>query len=270
MTSAQKIIKYFAIGLAIALIVGILSSVATLLYNVAQALGVIKSGVSETLHEIADIGEFDKLEMELEATELEIKIGEVFKAESNDEKLKVSCKDGKLTVKESSGLFGKNDVDRRLILYIPESAAFDSVSIEAGAGNILIESLRAKQFSLDIGAGNFEAQYLEITKAANINGGVGKIAVSDGKINDLDIDLGIGETVLNVDLTGESDIDTGMGELRLTLKRDKTEYTASIDKGIGSVTYDGVSVSGGSKLGEGANKLDIDGGVGSINVSFNK
>ena len=270
MTSAQKIIKYFAIGLAVALIVGIISTVVTLLYNVAQALGVIKTGVSETLQEIGDIGEFDKLELELEATELEIKTGEVFKAESNDEKLKVSCRDGKLTVKESAGLFGKNNVDRRLILYIPEGTALERVSIEAGAGNIFIESILVRNFSIDLGAGNFEAKYLEVTKEANINGGVGKITVSDGAINDLDIDLGIGETALNVDLTGESEIDTGMGELILNLKRDKTEYTASIDKGIGSVTYDGVSVSGGSRLGDGANKLDIDGGIGSITVSFHK
>lgn len=269
MTSTQKIIKYFAIGLAVALIVGIISTVATLLYNVAQALGVIKSDVSESLQEISDIGEFDKLKLELEATNLEIKIGDTFKAESNDGKLKVNCRDGRLTVTESSGFFGKNGVDKHLVLYIPEGTTLENVSIEAGAGNIFIERLSTKQFSLDLGAGNFEASYLEVTKKADIDGGIGNITVSDGAIHALDIDLGVGDTELKLDLTGESDIDTGMGELKIVLKRAKTEYTATIDKGIGTVTYDGVSVSDGSKLGDGANKLDIDGGVGSITVKFN-
>ena len=269
MTSAQKIIKYFAIGLAVALIVGIVSGIVTLLYNVAEALGVIKSGDKVDLSEITEIGEFTKLEIELAATNLEIKTGEEFKAECNNEKVTVSYKDGKFTVKERSSFFGKDAVNKHLVLYIPENAALDYADIEAGAGNIMIERLITERFTLELGAGNFEAGYIEVTNEANINGGLGKITVADGAVKDLDLDLGMGSTELNVDLTGSSDIDTGMGELILNLKRDKAEYTASIDKGIGSVSYDGVTVSNGSKLGDGANKLDIDGGIGSITVKFN-
>jgi len=269
MTNAQKIIKYFAIGLAVALIVSIISGTVTLLYNVGEALGVIKEeGSGLPLSEITGIESYTELSLELGATAVEIKLSDGFKAECNNERVKFNCRDGKLTVTEKTSVFGNETENKKLVLYIPENAVMDKVDIDAGAGQIIIESLTAKRIDIDLGAGNLSAQNLTVTESADIDGGVGEINITGGAINDLDLDIGMGSTKLSVDLTGDCDISAGVGALDLVLNRDKSEYTAVIDKGIGEVIYDGVTVSDGSKLGDGANKLDIDGGIGKITVSF--
>ena len=48
------------------------------------------------------------------------------------------------------------------------------------------------------------------------------------------------------------------------------DYNISLDKGIGSATLAGNSMDDNTQYGTGSNKIDIDGGVGSISIDFKK
>ena len=48
----------------------------------------------------------------------------------------------------------------------------------------------------------------------------------------------------------------------------RNDYQIIVNKGIGKVTIDNNDYKDGSIVGNGYNKLNIDGGIGSINVNF--
>ena len=67
---------------------------------------------------------------------------------------------------------------------------------------------------------------------------------------------------------GSNLIGLGIGAVDLNLTGSPVDYQIRLDKGIGSATMDGKSLSGGSTVGNGANRIDIDGGIGSISIHF--
>ena len=87
-------------------------------------------------------------------------------------------------------------------------------------------------------------------------------------IDGLEFDIGVGNVDISAALTGKSDIDCGVGKLDLTLSGAKTDYSVKADKGLGSFTVDGSSVSDGETVGSGANEVRISSGVGAVTVKF--
>ena len=163
---------------------------------------------------------------------------------------------------------GVNYTDGRLTLYVPEGTVFESVSIDTGAGRLMAEELRAERLDLSLGAGAVEIGYLETTKETDIEGGAGAIVISDGSITDLELEMGVGGLDLTAALLGDSDLSLGVGESKLTLLGNKDDYRVEIEKGLGNILVDGEIVSQYGSYGSGRNSVDIEGGVGEINLSF--
>lgn len=123
-----------------------------------------------------------------------------------------------------------------------------------------------QELELDLGAGNVEIDYLEVTKEATINGGAGNLVINNSAIKDLELDMGIGTLELTSTLLGDNEISCGVGEVTINLLGD--DYQIEVDKGIGTTTIAGEKIRDGEIYGEGRNKLEIDGGIGSINIDF--
>ena len=81
--------------------------------------------------------------------------------------------------------------------------------------------------------------------------------------------MGLGQLNLTSALTGDCNLDSGVGEMNVTLLGSKDDYELDIEKGIGNITVDGKNVTDFGSSGNGANEVDIHGGVGAINVCFN-
>ena len=69
-------------------------------------------------------------------------------------------------------------------------------------------------------------------------------------------------------LTGESDFDLGVGESNITVIGNKDDYKLDIEKGIGNITVDGEGVSNIKGQGNGNNSIEVNGGIGAINLKF--
>lgn len=271
MTTLQKVIKYLALALAVFIIVNIISAILFVFYGFANVLGLAKSkevNIS-SLEEIStnfENSDIATLKIELEYSNLTIKKGDTFKAQSNSSDISCTQNNNQLVVKEKShNWFAKNKASD-LIVYIPENTMFDTVKIEAGAGEIKIEDLKTQKLSFKIGAGKVEIQNLEVTKQAKIDGGAGKVDILAGTINDLDLDMGVGSFSLAATLTGKNDIDAGVGKLDINLTDGTQNYTIKADKGIGAIIIDGKEVGNNTEHGNGDTYIDIDGGIGSISV----
>ena len=189
----------------------------------------------------------------------------------------ITCRqqDGVLTLEEEPhGLklfgiqfsFGTRQTGN-LILTLPD-VVLDRLKLTAGAGEIRADALTAAKATLDFGAGNVELAGLTVTGELEIDGGVGDLTVKDGSWGSLDLDMGMGDVLIRGALQGDCRIDLGVGNARLEIVGDEADYRITLDKGIGKATVNGKSVKSGEAYGSGAHGIDVDGGIGSIDVIF--
>ena len=268
MTQAQKIIKYCAITLAVLLIVGIFSG---MIQAISWVFYLIADSDKDDIYEMQAIftdydGNELSLDIDLGATELIIKKGESLDVSSNGRYIVCRKRGDRVVIEERPHIStGADDV--QVVITLPEGFAFKDVDMDLGAGNVEIDTLSCDRLDLDLGAGNFSADSLTVTRQADIDGGTGMIYIGGGSLVDLELGMGVGALELRSELFGNSDLDMGVGEVRLCLLGDKSNYKLDIDKGIGEVYFDGSYVSGGV-LGNGARRVDVDGGIGKISIEF--
>lgn len=280
MTTAQKIIKYFAIAFAIFLIVSIISLILFGVYALSGVLGLknnSKIDVSSNMQTV-DIGnkgnilnltDITSLDIEVKYTNLIIKNGDTFHYETNNDN--IIYKENHNTIKiEEKGKWLFSDTESNLIIYIPENFDLNKINIEAGAGKVEIENLNVDNLDLELGAGEASISNLNIRNNTKLEGGAGRLNILDGNINNLDLDMGIGEININSFITGDSDIDAGIGILNLNLQGSKADYRIITDKGVGNLKINGQNISGASTYGEGKNLIKIDEGIGNINITVNE
>lgn len=264
MTTAQKIIKYSAIAFAVFLIVSIIGGLLRLvwLFSNDDSVGEMKAyAVTETV---------EKLEVDLSAAQLEIKSGSSFGVESNHKHLKLESSNGLLSIKEEHHNFGIHADSVKVILTVPENFVFGKADISTGAGRVKIDELTADSLSLELGAGEVTIDKLTANASVKIDGGAGELTIDGGELANLDFDMGVGEVNLESRLTGNCEIDYGVGELNMTLVGKSEDYSITIDKGVGEATLEGRTMHDGETYGTGNTSVEIDGGVGELNVCFDE
>ena len=265
MTTLQKVIKYLAIAFAVFLTVSIIGGI---LSAVGPFGGLFSSdAVLEEVKTYSVAAEIYNLDIEINAADLLIKEGEAFSVESNLKHLKVEEKGGLLTIQETKEFTGTYN-GAVLTVYVPAGTVFDNVNLATGAGRLTIGNLSSGTLDFELGAGDVSIDSLVATKSADIDGGAGRITIVGGALKDLDLDMGVGQLNLTSALTGNCQLDLGVGESNITLIGSKENYKLDLEKGLGNISVDGVNVSDYGSSGNGTNKVEINGGVGSINVEF--
>jgi len=274
MTSAQKVIKYISIAFAIFLIVTIISAILGGFYAVAGIIGLKNEKENSTSNEeiinLANLenNDIETLEIKLAYTSLSIKTGDSFKIDTNNDNITYKQNDKNLKIEDEESKWFLNNNNYELILYVPDNFEFDKVKITTGAGEISIDSLNVNTLDFELGAGKMKIDNLNVADECNIEGGAGELNILSGTINDLDLDMGVGETNITASLTGNNEINAGVGSLNIDLLDNKENYRIKVNKGIGNIRIDGKEFSDGEVLGDGDNKIDIDGGIGNIKVNF--
>lgn len=272
MTTAQKIIKNLAIAFAIFLIISIISLILSATLALSGILGIkraVQNSNKEMVTTTFENAEIHTLNIDIAFTNLTIKQGEILNIETDNSNINCKQSNQELQIKEKNHKwFSFNHVEKELIVYIPEDLEFEKVKINAGAGKINLDELNAQKLRFELGAGECEIRNLNVSKECEIEGGAGKVTISSGTINELDFDMGIGEANITADLIGKSEINAGVGELNIKLQGEKDSYKIKSDKGIGSIKIDGKEISNGEVYGDGENQIDIDGGIGSINIYY--
>lgn len=271
MTSAQKVIKNLALAFAIFLIITIVSTILGILYGLTTILG-LKSSNKELPKEMVitnlENNDLLTLEIELSYTDLIIKTGDTLKIETSNKNITYKQENKKLEIEDKKyNWFSNNEIDE-LILYLPETEQFEKVEITVGAGKLNIENLTTKKLSFELGTGEVEISNLNVETQCEIDGGAGKLTIMSGLINNLDLDMGVGETNLKALLTGKNGINAGVGNLNIDLNGEKENYQIKADKGLGSIKIDGKEVLDGEKFGNGETFIEVDGGIGNIDIDF--
>lgn len=268
MINIQKVIKYLAIVFAVFIIFSIFSGIMMGI----NGLSTIFDDNEITLEKLNNLNINDnvkKMAIELNSTNLIIKNAEEFKVETNNEKLKYKQNNETLFIEDKTKWYDSNN-NYNLIIYLPSSFNLNSTRIENGAGKIDIDELNTNYLYLDLGAGKVEINRLTVTKDAEINGGAGEIIIDNSNINDLDLEMGVGKLTLTSILTGENEINAGVGEINLNLIGSLEDYKINLDKGIGNANLNNEKMKDDIYYGTGLNEIEINGGVGNININLSR
>lgn len=270
MRETSRLIKYLAIAFALFLAFSIVSGI---MYGITFIGNMITDNpdsvnVNEKFEEITFDENITGLDINIKSVNLIIKDGEQLKAETNNKEMNYKIDNGKLyIVEDKHNWFSKNN-DSDLIIYLPSGTSFNNIKIESGAGKFKVDSLNTETLELDLGAGKVNINNLNVVSKVEIDGGAGEIIIKDGNINNLDLDMGVGRVELNTLLTGSNEIDAGIGELVLNLVGTNDNYKLHLNKGIGEILVDGNSMKDDSVYGNGVNTVNVDGGIGKIDINF--
>lgn len=261
MTKIQKLIKNIALAFAIFLVVVIFSGILGVCALIFRA----DEPVAEaTTTEIVA----DNLKIDLYAANLKIKTGETFTVTTDNPRISVNTVGTTLTVKEKKkNLFSVTD-NYSVVITLPAELKLNNAEIDAGAGRIEIENLTANVFELDLGAGQTDIDNVTAQSKTEINGGAGKININDCTFNNLELDMGVGELEMTAAILGRSKAELGVGNVDILLLGAKEDYLLETEKGIGEITVDGQQVKDNAVTGSGANRIEIEGGVGKIDIDF--
>lgn len=283
MKEFQKIIKYasiaFGLYLAVSIIGGIVAivvSIFTGIYgvnyltdNLQDALKSNDSNV-EIIDENQELEQFSKMKLEISTANLTVKSeGNSYRVEKYQipKNTKIESKDGVLEIKNEK-IFNKNDSKSSITVYIPENVELDDVAIEIGAGTVNIAEIKAKNVDFDFGAGNVELENISVNNNTKIQCGAGQVIIKKSELTNANIDAGVGKLSYLGELKGNSKISCGVGSVQLDLIGDSDMYEIHAEKGIGDIKIDDVSVADNSTTGNGENKINIEGGVGSVNIKL--
>ena len=265
MKTFQKVIKYLAMAFAVFLIVSIIGGI----IGAVSLFGGIFDGdaVLDDAKTYDVSNDITKLDIEIAAADFTIKTADSFSVKSNLKNITVDDKNGVLEIKEKKR-FGVNYNNAVLTLYIPEGTVFEKIEIETGAGRFTVEELLADDLQLELGAGEVKIASLTANKKGDIDGGAGRISIESGTLNNLDLDMGVGQLNLTAAVLGNSDFDLGVGETNITLLGSEDDYSIKAEKGIGSISINGKTISHFRGTGNGENNIEVSGGIGAINIYF--
>lgn len=285
MKEFQKIIKYAAVAfglyLAISIIGGIIAiivSIFTGFYGISYLTDSLNDAINsddtsiERIDENQEVEEFSKMKLDISASNLTIKLeGNSYKVETYQipKNTKIESKDGILEIKSNKKL-NKSDSKSSITIYLPEDVELEEADIQVGAGIVDIAGLIAKNVEFNFGAGNVNMQNITVKNNAKIECGVGQAIIKNSELANANIEAGVGKLVYSGDLTGNTQIDCGVGDVELELTGDAEKYAIHTEKGIGDIKINDSSVANDSTIGNGENEIDIEGGVGSIDIRMSK
>lgn len=268
MTKGQKLIKYCAIALAIALIISVVGGIIVFVNDVIDSFRPrLYDEKSTYIYTETSGQEINSMEIKLKTSKLKIYPGEIFSIETNNKNISYSIEKDKIIIKEKKLINFNNSV----AITIPKDKIFDSIDIDSGTGNIYANDLSALYLEISGGVGDITFNNLSVTDEIKIESGVGNIELLDSQINNLEFDGGVGNFRFEGDLFGKSDFDTGVGDIYLEINGSLDDYTVEVDKGIGNITINDEKINFNYRNNKESSKsILIDGGIGNVTLKSRK
>lgn len=262
----QKTIKYFAIALASIIILNIFYFGTFIIYSVVNVFD--GGNKTEEINEVSIFSdEISSLKIKLDYANFEIVSGDKFQIDYNKETVNWKLNNKELVINDLKRNWFEKNTKSKIIMMIPNNFIFENVEINTGVGLIDIKNLNSNDLNLNVGIGKCYMENLNINNSALIDGGVGEVQITSGKINNLDLKVGVGLFSINSELTGKNSIEAGVGELNVTLIDGLDNYTIVAEKGIGSISVGGINIKENIPYGSGINYIEVEGGIGSINLN---
>lgn len=267
MSGIQKAIKIGAICLAIFIIANIIAAFLTGLSYLTN----FNAKNKELENFTENYQNIDSIKIDVSAVNVIIKEGTKWELQGSNLSSTIdrNVQNKTLKIEEKQNWIWKKTSQGSITITVPSNDILEKLDIGSGAGTIELENLTTTSLDVDQGAGILKLTKV-VAQKTEIDGGAGEIKIIASSLNNLDLDAGVGKIDINANITGTSKIDCGVGEINLELLGQKEDYKLIVEKGIGSIKIEENKYSSDTTYGTGLNKITIDGGVGSIHISFFK
>lgn len=278
MKNNYNLIKYLAIAFGLVLSLGIISFIVNGGVSVIKRFDLIGSETQQTKQYTDSYvqlytGDLDTIYINLNIGSITLQTGDVFKVEGANlpENLDVTFDKGELSIEDNHFLFNfiRPSQSPRLTVTIPEDTQLKTLELDLGAGQGKLSQISTKDLIIKQGAGEIVANKIK-ADSGKLEGGAGAIHFSDVKLNDFDIDGGVGLIDVQGNISGNMKVDCGIGQTELEISGNVDDYFISADPGLGSITVNDRKISeNGFGFKSAPNHIDIDGGVGAVNLTIN-
>ena len=167
--------------------------------------------------------------------------------------------------------WGRNIGNEVLVIQVPEGFEFNLVSMDIGAGQVVVDQIFADRVDLTVGAGQIDVETLR-ADVLDISIGAGQGSISDLDVRRTSMSVGAGQLDITGALEERADIDCGVGEITFNVRGSQEDFGHSISVGIGEANFGTLSVSGLGRDSTGDQHLDkqidINVGIGNVTVNF--
>lgn len=281
MNTNQSWIKYVAIAFGLVVALGIISSIVNGGLAIMKGFGLIENEVriieqGENSFSQEYTGALESVYINFNAGSVTLQTGDAFKVEGSNisPNLTAKLEKGELVIEDKensnflSNLFGPDKVPT-LVVTIPRDTKLQKLDLELGAGRGELLQIITDELTIKQGAGEIVADNLQ-ANSGQLKGGAGAVHFSDASLNDFEIKAGVGLINIQGVVTGDMEIKCGVGQTSLDLNGNLDDYFITADQGGGPITIDGQGISeDGTGSRSAPNRIDIDGGVGPVIMTFN-
>lgn len=158
-----------------------------------------------------------------------------------------------------------------ITLYVPENAEIENITVSVGAGDVEIDTIKAKQLEIAIGAGKLTIGDL-VADDLLIELAAGECIIENMDLKNGKTDVSMGNIMLAGIITGDMEVDCAMGNVTLMIDGDEEDFNYEIDCALGNVNVvnSGMAVIVGENYQNNhANKtLTISCAMGNVEVDF--
>lgn len=161
----------------------------------------------------------------------------------------------------------------RIEIVLPEEKHFTEIATETGAGNIDMRNAKlwCDRLDMEVGAGNVKIGELRVEEALSASVGAGNAELYSVNARKIDVDCGAGEFHMQGAVTEELNVDCGVGKCDIALSGRESDYSYSVDCGIGSVSVNGNKIGGlgGKHSSQNANasgRINVSCGIGRVKI----
>ncbi|ABX40840.1 DUF4097 family beta strand repeat-containing protein [Lachnoclostridium phytofermentans] len=299
MSPFQKIIKYFAMGFAAFLMVGILTSIVAVVSGLGSGIDtyeINKNYVSFT----KDFDNVKNLNFSNGDKKLTLVSGDtdkvIVEAKNVPDSLEVKVtSDGTLTIKDRDrfhiswiiGWSGNWNSDMEIIVTVPRDFTVGKVELDSGSANMEVNDLTADNMIIDGGSGSFIGRNLSAKKAnislgsgstrldyvkfekGKMDCGSGDVKIENAIFRDVDFDGGSGSISYSGQLSGKTSLNCGSGRISFELEGKREDYNINSDSGSGGIWIDGTRADNYKERNSDVNnEIKIDGGSGRVLINF--
>ncbi|WP_294147116.1 DUF4097 family beta strand repeat-containing protein [uncultured Clostridium sp.] len=189
-----------------------------------------------------------------------------------DERLKpdYQVKDGKLSVftRQHGSLGLQRAIGGQVIIYLPETAVLDQVSVKTDLGGIQIADRNITSMQAYCDAGEILLNRVSM-QTLKVDTDLGAVQVLDSKVSrSTSVRGDAGDILLCGNIQGTVTIDNALGDVRMetTAKADTYQYDLTVD--LGEIYVDGTEYREHCARQGGSSKLKVRVDAGDINVIF--
>ena len=211
-----------------------------------------------------------KLEIDLENVNLEIKKGDSFKIEGINlsDRIQIQENGNNIKIDDDHIPSGYINENTKLVVYMPESQKLNEIDIEVQYASVNIENIYATKFSLDLQNNTCKINQLT-ADYVEINNESADMDISTGEANRFQLEADLGDENVAIKVLENAEIDLEHANAEIKLIGSQEDYQIMHKKQEGRTSIAGQEISSENEtIGNGNAKIILETKYTNTNVNF--